>query len=338
MAFLQHLNSTVFLSKMGCVALLLLGGQSVIAKVSDSTGAVYGRGAPTPPSMIFKSMLQDLQLRVESVGNSIDPDGDPIDYSVRWCSEPSGQGACTYGDSQLMSESAGYYVSARAVTTRGYPQTTQGGSDWTELSTGRLPKVSNIQVNREDLAGPGTAVSASYIFEDLDGDTEGESRYQWYLNNVAIAGETAREYILKETDLNKELFVQVEPVAQSGLAKLGRKGISPGWKVEHQNVKVGNITFSRAVMLGELASHSTATTKCEQRGMRLPTRAELRIFYEAYPSNKIPSVIGWPTNVYAYWTSDRHPTDGLYWAFRLDNGNYNGTYAVNNEYYLCVSG
>lgn len=332
-----RLHQALCLSKMGGMALLLLVGHSAIAKVSEPTTAIYGRGAPTAPAMTFKAMTQDQYLRVDGVDSSIDPDGDEITYQTRWCSEPSGQGSCSYIDSQLMSESTGYYIAARALTPRGYPQATQGSSDWTEQATGRIPKVTNIQVNRGQLAGPGTAVSASYQYEDLDGDLEGASRYQWYVNGVAIAGETAREYMVKETDLNKELAVEVEPMAQSGLANLGKKRVSAVWKVAHLKVKVGALTFYRSAVSGELASQSGATTKCQQLGMRLPTRAEYQLLYNAYPANKISTVIGWPTNIYAFWTSDVHTAGAIHWAFRLDNGNSNGTYSINNEYYLCVS-
>lgn len=338
MIFPLRIYPAACLPKIGCMVLLLLAGQSANAKVSDSTAVIHGRGAPTAPAMTFKAMTQDQYLRVDRVDNSVDPDGDEITYQTRWCSEPSGQGSCSFGDAQLMSESVGYYVGARAVTPRGYPQATQGGSVWTELATGRIPKVTNIQVNRGQLAGPGTAVSASYLYEDLDGDLEGASRYQWYVNGVAIAGETAREYMVKETDLNKDLAVEVEPIAQSGLANRGRKMASAVWKVAHLTVKVGALTFHRSAVSGQLASNSSATTTCQQRGMRLPTRAEYQFLYNAYPGNKISSVIGWPTNIYAFWTSDVHTNGSVHWAFRLDNGTSNGTYSVNNEYYLCVSG
>lgn len=334
----QRLHPTLRRSKIGCLILFVLAGHSAVAKESDSTAAIYGRGAPTAPAITFKAMTQDQYLRVDRVDGSIDPDGDEITYQTRWCSEPSGQGACSYGDAQQMSESVSYYVAARAVTPRGYPQATQGGSNWTELATGRIPKVSNIEVNRGQLAGPGTAVSASYLYEDLDGDLEGASRYQWYVNGVAMAGESARQYMVKESDLNKELAVEVEPMAQSGLANLGKKRASVVWKVAHLKVKVGALTFYRSAVSGELASHSGATTKCQQRGLRLPTRTEYQLLYNAYPANKISSVIGWPTNIYAFWTSDIHTAGSLHWAFRLDNGNTNGTYSINNEYYLCVSG
>lgn len=69
----------------------------------------------------------------------------------------------------------------------------------------------------------GQVLTATYTYNDSDGDLEGTSQYQWYrsddgagLNRAAIGGETAAIYTLVGGDLGKFIDCEVTPVAVTG--------------------------------------------------------------------------------------------------------------------------
>ncbi len=67
-------------------------------------------------------------------------------------------------------------------------------------------------------------LTASYSYDDLNGDPEGTSLYQWYraddasgTGKTAISGAVSLTYILTEADAGKYIIFEVIPVAQSGI-------------------------------------------------------------------------------------------------------------------------
>ncbi|MFM4723451.1 adhesion domain-containing protein [Aeromonas veronii] len=112
--------------------LYLALGQVAQAAPSNGTGPVHGQGAPSVPTLTVPTSIKLNEPAVAVVTGSTDPDGDPIEYEVRWCSEAAGAGSCVLGETQIFTKPGSRYVMARAVTPRGFPQDLQGASPWSE--------------------------------------------------------------------------------------------------------------------------------------------------------------------------------------------------------------
>ena len=72
----------------------------------------------------------------------------------------------------------------------------------------------------------GETLTGSYDYSDINGDLEGASTFKWYSANdnagggkTAIAGATAKTYVLQPGDLEKYLSFEVTPVAATGIAQ-----------------------------------------------------------------------------------------------------------------------
>ncbi len=72
----------------------------------------------------------------------------------------------------------------------------------------------------------GETLTGSYDYSDINGDLEGASTFKWYSANdnagggkTAIAGATAKTYVLQPSDLGKYISFEVTPVAATGIAQ-----------------------------------------------------------------------------------------------------------------------
>jgi len=59
-------------------------------------------------------------------------------------------------------------------------------------------------------------LTGTYTYNDADGDAEGVSTYQWYLNGVAIVGATNISYTVIASDAGQPISFEVTPVASTG--------------------------------------------------------------------------------------------------------------------------
>ena len=71
----------------------------------------------------------------------------------------------------------------------------------------------------------GETLTGNYTYSDINGDLEGTSTFKWYradnssgLNKAAIAGATAKTYVLTSADTGKYISFEVTPVAATGIA------------------------------------------------------------------------------------------------------------------------
>ncbi|MFM5881696.1 adhesion domain-containing protein [Aeromonas sanarellii] len=82
---------------------------------------------------------------------------------------------------------------------------------------------------------------------------------------------------------------------------------------------------------GTVLNFSDAVDYCAAKGGRLPTKDELQELYNAYPTNQISSVCGWPSGMYRS-SSEYGPN--YHYAVNLSIGNvyaaddYDGNIAV----------
>ncbi|CCN71266.1 DUF1566 domain-containing protein [Vibrio nigripulchritudo] len=84
-----------------------------------------------------------------------------------------------------------------------------------------LPTVSNVVISGSYHVG--STLTVSYTFTAPDGSAEGNSLIQWYSNNEKISGATSKSYVLKSSDLGKQLHVTVTPFAASSSSLPGSK-------------------------------------------------------------------------------------------------------------------
>jgi len=92
-----------------------------------------------------------------------------------------------------------------------------GGSD--SGSTNNLPPVaSNVSIVDGNAGNVlvGDSLSGSYSYSDNENDSEGQSIFRWFRNNVAISGATQSNYTVVSADLGQALSFEVTPIAASG--------------------------------------------------------------------------------------------------------------------------
>ncbi len=72
----------------------------------------------------------------------------------------------------------------------------------------------------------GKTLTGSYTYSDVNGDLEGATTFKWYRaedsagsGKTAIAGATAKTYVLQPSDLGKYISFEVTPVAATGIAQ-----------------------------------------------------------------------------------------------------------------------
>lgn len=145
----------------------------VSAAVSNNTLEVWGRGGPSVPSQNVYGFIINTPTTAK-YGTSIDPDGDPINYEVRWCTGANGSGTCITGATQTFTNTTTRYVSVRAVTPRGYPSSTQGQSAWSD---------EKISVIGDVIELPGIGV-----FSKPDGSNRTWAEAQEYCSNLLRGG------------------------------------------------------------------------------------------------------------------------------------------------------
>ncbi len=80
----------------------------------------------------------------------------------------------------------------------------------------------------------GDSLTGTYVYEDAEGDAEGVSTFRWLRNRVAIAGATARTYVLMPADSGAIVF-EVTPVAITG----GTTGGAAGAAIQSAELTVG---------------------------------------------------------------------------------------------------
>ena len=201
---------------------LMIGIFPVIAMESEHTLPVHGKGGPVQPVLSVPSFRLGQLLTANA--HSSDPDGDPIQYQFRWCTQPGGEGTCVEGQKQMFTTPGNRYVVARAITPSGYPQDTQGQSTWSQEVVAHMigtpPVARDVQIIGNGIVGQ--MLTGHFIYEDVDGDPAGEHYYLWYraddqagsFNKVLIAG--GINYIPTLDDIGKYLVLEVTPVSASG--------------------------------------------------------------------------------------------------------------------------
>lgn len=85
--------------------------------------------------------------------------------------------------------------------------------------TGTAPTANTVAITGTPSAGE--TLTGSYVFTDVDGDTEGTSTYQWYRDSSAITGATARTYLLTMTDEMHTISFGVIPISATGTPERG---------------------------------------------------------------------------------------------------------------------
>jgi len=81
------------------------------------------------------------------------------------------------------------------------------------------PEARNISIPGTIIVGD--TVQVSWEYYDANGDEEGVSLIQWYLNDTPIPGETGNQYIVQPEDYGQYLSYHITPMANSVVASAG---------------------------------------------------------------------------------------------------------------------
>lgn len=319
---------------------------------SEVTTVLQGKGGPSVPSIITIPAHNVGEAVTATASGSLDPDDDPISYEFRWCTGVNGTGtSCLTGATQTFSDQEIRYVQVRALTPRGYPQATQGSSPWsadvTTQAYGTAPTATGLTISGTEEVN--ATLTGTFTYFDADGDAAGTHTYQWYraddsagtTNKAAIGGATGESYTVQLADRGKFLVWEVTPKSATGNPSQGvAASIVTANSVPTANTVVvpGVGTFAKPD--GTYRTWSDANSYCNDlvsggaSDWRLPTRAELVSFYNAYPNNKIKTVLGWPTND-VYWSSTVYSA-GTHYIVNLSTGNISAGPDSRTVYVTCV--
>jgi hypothetical protein len=105
-------------------------------------------------------------------------------------------------------------------------------------------------------------ITINYTYTDNEGDLEGQSRIEWYVNGSLIQSGTSPNYQLQESDNNGQISVSVTPVALSGTPS-GESVSSiqlqiPLWPIEEVIIENLAPTATNIQIQGDLAKSSLA--------------------------------------------------------------------------------
>lgn len=85
---------------------------------------------------------------------------------------------------------------------------------------GSAPRANNVSINGE--LSIGSELQASYEYEDINGDIEGETSFKWAIaddslgtNMTTITDGLSSSYTIVESDAGKYVFLDVRPIAQT---------------------------------------------------------------------------------------------------------------------------
>ncbi|USB32669.1 S-layer homology domain-containing protein [Paenibacillus sp. YPG26] len=91
-------------------------------------------------------------------------------------------------------------------------------------ATNQAPTVTNVTIS--GTAEVGQTLTGSYVYSDVDGDSEGAPEFKWYraddeegTNKAVISGANTNTYTLVSEDAGKYISFEVTPVAGTGSAK-----------------------------------------------------------------------------------------------------------------------
>lgn len=162
------------------------------------------------------------------------------------------------------------------------PAATNGKKYGTEVKVGTF---ATVAVNNAPIANNvtqtgsiyvGSVLTASYTYSDLESDSEGITRYQWYRSEsasgstaTAIAGATAKTYTTTTQDVDKYVGVGITPVATQGVS-LGietKANTFIGIRINNAPV-VTNITITGTTKIGDVltASYTYSDAEADPEG------------------------------------------------------------------------
>jgi len=111
----------------------------------------------------------------------------------------------------------------KPVASTGETEGDWAGSDWFTIGTNSAPVASSVSID-DATPRPGDTVNGSYVYSDLDGDSEGSSIFRYYTDDgggftLISEGTTAgyKQFTPSVSDVGKDFKFSVIPVATSGI-------------------------------------------------------------------------------------------------------------------------
>ena len=160
-----------------------------------------------------------------------DANNDPEGISTfRWLRNGAAISGATASSYTLVAADSGQTISFE-VTPVASSGTTTGAavSSAGVVVLNSAPTVSNVTISDPNGNGVivGDQLSGSYDYNDIDGDAQGSSSFQWLRDGLAIPGATTTTYTLVPADSGREITFRVTPVAASGVTT-GQAVVSSG--------------------------------------------------------------------------------------------------------------
>jgi hypothetical protein len=148
---------------------------------------------------------------------------------------------------------------------------------------GRAPEAKNVSMSGTPIVG--NTLTGSYTYYDADGEAEGGTTYQWYMEGHRIPNATNKTYTIVAADQGKTLAFNVTPKSSAGNPNTGREvGATPVIQQGHRPV-AGNVNIQH-IPLG----HSTNV-------IRLGDTLELHYTYnDADGDEESGSIYKWFSN------------------------------------------
>jgi hypothetical protein len=236
-----------------------------------SNGIVIGNSAPTATKVSIAPITAQVKTQLTASFTYADLDNDPQGASIyEWSN--GGSAVIGTGSTYIVAASDAHKTLSVKVT----PVSTNGGAGIAATSIGLVianspPSIASVAISSSDpgKAYTGLTLSAGYVFQDPDGDSEGSSIYQWFYDGTTpapIGGATLRTYLVTGADIGKALTVQVTPkdiFAQAAGTPVTSPSITPvnlapvaSNVVLHGNAvnqvgEVLNVTYDRADLEGD---------------------------------------------------------------------------------------
>ena len=205
------------------LALMLFAAAGLTACGSSGSAAEDASNtAPTTTSVTIDDDNGGLVLVGDNLTGSYvyaDANGDSEGASTfRWLRGGAAIGGITATTYTLVLADVGQTITFEVTPVAASGATTGTRSTSGGLAVNAVPTATDVTIadNNGGIPLIGDSLVGSYIYTDVDDDSEGTSSYRWLRNGAAIDGATSITYVLVADDSDQTISFEVTPVAASG--------------------------------------------------------------------------------------------------------------------------
>ncbi|NOY71739.1 MAG: hypothetical protein GXP14_05085, partial [Gammaproteobacteria bacterium] len=181
-----------------------------------ASGVTVANSAPTASAVnISGSAVVGVTLTGSYTYNDLDGDAQGTS-TFRWLRNGSPIGGATALTYTLVAADSGQTIvfEVTPVATMGTTTGNAVASSGLTISNS-APTASGVNVSGSAVVG--ATLTGSYIYNDVNGDTQGASTFRWLRNGSPIGGATVLTYTLVMADSGQSVSFEVTPVAVAGI-------------------------------------------------------------------------------------------------------------------------